>query len=147
MKKLLLTLALIVTTSAVFAQAKTPTGVAYEFKITRIIDGDTVAFEAPFLPDPIKKELSLRVWGVDTPEKGGRAECKKEADMGDAASKFTKDLLAKAKSTQIVIYEWDKFGGRVLGDVLIDGNSLTKMLIEKGFAREYYGNKKTSWCN
>jgi endonuclease YncB( thermonuclease family) len=145
MKKLLLVLLLLPTIA--FAQDKTPKGVAYEFKITRIIDGDTVAFEAPFLPDPIKKELSLRVWGVDTPEKGGRAECKKEADMGDAASKFTKDLLAKAKSTKIVIYEWDKFGGRVLGDVLIDGNSLTKMLIEKGFAREYYGDKKTSWCN
>jgi len=147
MKKLLLTLALIVTTSAAFAQVKTPTGVAHELKIIRIIDGDTVEFEAAFLLDPLPKKLSLRVWGVDTPEKGGRAECKKEADMGDAASKFTKDLLAKAKSTKIVIYEWDKFGGRVLGDVLIDGNSLTKMLIEKGFAREYYGDKKSSWCN
>jgi endonuclease YncB( thermonuclease family) len=147
MKKLILALALIATATGSVAEVKTPKGVAYEFKITRVIDGDTVAFEAPFLPDPIKKELSLRVWGVDTPEKGGRAECKKEADMGEAASKFTKDLLAKAKSTKIVIYEWDKFGGRVLGDVLIDGNSLTKMLIEKGFAREYYGDKKTSWCN
>jgi endonuclease YncB( thermonuclease family) len=145
MKKLLLVLLLLPTIA--FAQAKTPTGVAHELKIIRIIDGDTVEFEAAFLLDPLPKKLSLRVWGVDTPEKGGRAECKKEADMGDAASKFTKDLLAKAKSTKIVIYEWDKFGGRVLGDVLIDGNSLTKMLIEKGFAREYYGDKKTSWCN
>jgi len=67
--------------------------------------------------------------------------------MGDAASKFTKDLVAKAKTTQIVFYEWDKFGGRVLGDVLIDGKSLTQMLIEQGYAREYYGDKKQSWCN
>ncbi len=147
MNKLFLTVALIVAASVAFAEVKPPKGVAHELKILRVVDGDTVEFEAAFLLDPLPKKLSLRVWGVDTPEKGGRAECKKEADMGDAASKFTKDLLAKAKSTQIVIYEWDKFGGRVLGDVLIDGNSLTKMLIEKGFAREYYGDKKTSWCN
>jgi len=43
-------------------------------------------------------------------------------------------------------FDWDKFGGRVLGDVLIDGQSLTKMLIEKGYAREYYGDAKESWC-
>ncbi len=47
--------------------------VAYDYKITRVIDGDTVAFEATFLPDPLKKELSIRVFGVDTPEKGHRA--------------------------------------------------------------------------
>ena len=147
MKKILLTVALIVAASTAFAQAKKPNGVAHDLKILRIIDGDTVEFEAKFLLDPLPKKLSLRVWGVDTPEKGGRAECKKEADMGDAASKFTKDLVAKAKTTQIVFYEWDKFGGRVLGDVLIDGKSLTQMLIEQGYAREYYGDKKQSWCN
>ena len=27
--------------------------VEYDFPITRIIDGDTVAFEANFLPDPL----------------------------------------------------------------------------------------------
>ena len=147
MKKILLTVALIVAASTAFAQEKKPTGVAHDLKILRIVDGDTVEFEAKFLLDPLPKKLSLRVWGVDTPEKGGRAECKKEADMGDAASKFTKDLVAKAKTTQIVFYKWDKFGGRVLGDVLIDGKSLTQMLIEQGYAREYYGDKKQSWCN
>ncbi len=66
--------------------------------------------------------------------------------MGAEASQFTKDLVANAKTTQITIFDWDKFGGRVLGDVLIDGQSLTKMLIEKGYAREYYGDAKESWC-
>ena len=30
--------------------------------------------------------------------------------------------------------------------IIIDGKSLRYMLIEKGFAREYYGDKKESWC-
>ncbi len=144
MKKLLLVLLLLPTFA--FAEAKKPEGVVYDLKIMRVIDGDTVEFEAPFLVDPLPKKLSIRVWGVDTPEKSFRAKCEKEAAMGAEATQFTKDLVANAKTTQISIYEWDKFGGRVLGDVLIDGQSLTKMLIEKGYAREYYGDAKESWC-
>jgi micrococcal nuclease len=143
MKKLLLVLLLLPTLA--FAEKK-PEGVVYDLKIMRVIDGDTVEFEAPFLVDPLPKKLSIRVWGVDTPEKSFRAKCEKEAAMGAEASKFTKDLVANAKTTQISIYQWDKFGGRVLGDVLIDGQSLTKLLIDKGYAREYYGDAKESWC-
>jgi endonuclease YncB( thermonuclease family) len=41
---------------------------------------------------------------------------------------------------------WDKYGGRVLGDVIVDGKSLRNLLITQGPAREYYGDKKQSWC-
>ena len=40
---------------------------------------------------------------------------------------------------------WDKFGGRVLGDLIIDGKSLRQLLLDNGYAREYYGDKKQSW--
>lgn len=121
-------------------------GVAYDAKITRVIDGDTVAFEAPFLPAPLKPELSIRVYGVDTPEKGHRAQCQSEDLLGKAATNFTKDTIANAKNLKIVLISWDKYGGRVLGDVIVDGNSLRLALINKGYAREYYGEAKTSWC-
>jgi len=29
----------------------------------------------------------------------------------------------------------------------LDGKSLRMMLIQQGYAREYYGEAKTSWCN
>ena len=138
-------LALLLLPTMAMAEKK-PEGVVYDLKIIRVIDGDTVEFEAPFLVDPLPKKLSIRVWGVDTPEKSFRAKCEKEAAMGAEATQFTKDLVANAKTTQISIYQWDKFGGRVLGDVIIDGNSLTQMLLEKGYAREYYGDAKQSWC-
>ena len=118
----------------------------YDFPITRIIDGDTVAFEANFLPDPLKKELSIRVYGVDTPEKSWRGKCDSEKALGEKASKFTKRLIAEADEIKVAIYKWDKFGGRVLGDIIIDGKSLRYALIDKGYAREYYGDKKESWC-
>ena len=121
-------------------------GVTYDAIITRVIDGDTVAFQANWLPEPLKKELSIRVFGVDTPEKGFRAKCPQEDARGQAATDFTKSAVAKAKKRQIVIMDWDKYGGRVLGDVLLDGYSLRHMLMANGFAREYYGEAKTSWC-
>lgn len=145
MKKLI-TLLLLVPMLA-FAQGKQKPGVTYDAVITRVIDGDTVAFQAPFLPAPLKPELSIRVFGVDTPEKGFRAQCESENARGQAATAFTKQAIAQSTQRQIVLMDWDKYGGRVLGDVLLNGQSLRQMLIANGFAREYYGEAKTSWCN
>ena len=145
MKKLLTILLLAISTVAV-AQKQKPMNV-YDFPITRVIDGDTVAFQANFLPPPLKQELSIRVFGVDTPEKGHRAMCPREAQRGEAATAFTKNAITKAQKRQVAIADWDKYGGRVLGDILLDGQSLRMMLIQNGFAREYYGEAKTSWCN
>ena len=147
MKKFFLLL-LLITSLVITNQAlsKERTGVIYDAKITRVVDGDTVAFEAKWLPDPLKKELSIRVYGVDTPEKGFRAKCANEHKLGHDATDFTTSLVKSAKTRQIVIFDWDKYGGRVLGDVLLDGHSLRKMLISQGYAREYYGEAKQSWC-
>ena len=129
------------------ATAKEVKMVEYDWKVTKVVDGDTVKFEAPWVPDPIKKELSIRVYGVDTPEKGWRGQCDKEKAAGEAATKFTKTMIKKGKSIKIAISDWDKFGGRVLGDVIVDGKSLRRELIANGHAREYYGEKKQSWCD
>jgi len=145
MKKLLV-IALMIPCLAL-AQGKQKPGVIYDANITRVIDGDTVAVEAPWLPDPLKKELSIRVFGVDTPEKGHRAQSPKEEVMGQKATEFTKKAVTYAKKRQVIIMEWDKYGGRLLGDVILDGKSLRQALITNGHAREYYGEAKQSWCN
>ncbi len=131
----------------IFAFAKKEKhGVTYDVVLTRVIDGDTVAFQANWLPEPLKKELSIRVFGVDTPEKSFRAKCPSEAARGEAATAFTKQTINASTKRQIIMMDWDKYGGRVLGDVLLDGKSLRQQLIANGFAREYYGEAKTSWC-
>ena len=146
MKKLLIVAILALTSVASFAQKEKPMAI-YDFPLTRVIDGDTVAFQATFLPPPLKQELSIRVFGVDTPEKGHRAMCPQEAQRGEAATAFTKAQINAAQKRQVALLDWDKYGGRVLGDVLLDGKSLRAMLIQNGFAREYYGEAKQSWCN
>ena len=144
MKKLLLTLLLI---PCLAMAQKTPKGMTYDAQIVRVNDGDTVVIAAPFLPAPLKPELAVRVFGVDTPEKGHRAQCPSEDARGQAASEFTKKAVAGTKKHQVILYSWDKFGGRVLGDMILDGVSLRAELIRNGFAREYYGDAKQSWCN
>jgi len=123
----------------------------YDWKVTRVIDGDTVEFSAPFLPDPLPKKLSIRVLGVDTPEKGHRAACPQEAAAAEKASQFTKDTLNHAYKNKlpvlIELQSHDKYGGRVLGDVIVNGQRLSAMLIANGHARPYHGEKKSSWCN
>ena len=132
MKKILLALALLPTLA--FAQ-NTPQGVMYDAQIIKVSDGDTVVIAAPFLPAPLKPQLAVRIFGVDTPEKGFRAQCPSEDQRGQAASKFTTAAVAKSTKRQVILYGWDKFGGRVLGDIILDGQSLRAMLIQNGYAR------------
>ena len=144
MKKLLLAVLMAVSLPAL-AQ-KQPQGMTYDAQIVRVNDGDTVVIAAPFLPKPLKPELAVRIYGVDTPEKGFRAKCPAEDQRGQAATAFTKNAVANSQQRQVVLYDWDKFGGRVLGDIILNGVSLRAELIRNGFAREYYGEAKQSWC-
>jgi endonuclease YncB( thermonuclease family) len=144
MKKLLLVL--LAVPMLAFAQ-KTPKGVTYDAQILRVSDGDTIVIAAPFLPQPLKPELAVRIFGVDTPEKGHRAQCPAEAQRGELASQYTKQLVQSGQRFQVTLYGWDKFGGRVLGDIIVNGQSVRAGLIANGLAREYYGEAKQSWCN
>lgn len=146
MKKIITTMILALLSSTAFAADQQAKGVTYGATLLRVTDGDTVVMSAAFLPAPLKPELAIRVYGVDTPEKGFRAKCESEAKRGLAATQFTKQQILAAKDHKVTIIAWDKFGGRVLGDILLDGKSLRQMLIQNGFAREYYGEAKTSWC-
>ena len=130
----------------------------YDWKVVRVLDGDTVEF----VPDPnawkVPAEIAanprIRVFGVDTPEKDG--QCDKEKAAGLAATEFTKKKVAEAKKVQIyllpksdrgTVKAFDKFSNRYLGDVIIDGQNLSKLLIDNGHARAYFGEAKQSWCN
>jgi len=119
---------------------------AETYQITRVIDGDTVEIAVGFLPDPLPPKLSIRVLGIDTPEKAPRAKCDAEAAKAKEASAFTKDAVTNAREIDVQMTEWDKYGGRVLGHVILDGQSLSDMLIRAGLARPYHGEAKSSWC-
>ena len=130
---------------AAFLLSATP-ALATPYEITRVIDGDTVEIAVDFLPSPLPPKLSIRIMGIDTPEKAPRAQCDSEAALAKKASAFTKDAVANALEVDVVILKWDKYGGRVLGEVYLDHQSLAQSLISAGLARPYKGEAKQSWC-
>ena len=118
----------------------------YHWEILEVYDGDTIKVKADFLPEELK--LSVRVRGVDTGEKGWRAKCVYETEMSSRAIKFVTRLIAEAKEVTFTNIEWDKYGGRVVADVNIDGVGLTERLLNTGLAHAYDGKvAKGSWCD
>ena len=119
----------------------------YSFRVLRVIDGDTVQIDAPFLPKELHQTLLVRINGVDTPEKGKRARCDYEDKLSQQAKLFVELELRNAKSVLVQLKGWDKYGGRVLGDIIIDGIPLSKKLVAQNYAVPYFGKgKKKDWC-
>lgn len=108
------------------------------------IDGDTLRTYVS-LPPPLNR-VSIRIRGIDTPEKGKRAACAQEAMLADKASLATKELIANATTMVVSSLKWDKYGGRIVGDVSINGVDIGQALIAQGVAAPYGGGKKQSWC-
>ena len=117
----------------------------YPWKVERVIDGDTVIFNVDFLPPPLSPYISVRVDGVDTPEKALYSKCEKENELAQRATEYTKEIINKGNSIMVILKDWDKYGGRVDGDIIVDDVLLSQSLIEKGLAREYHGEAKKSW--
>ena len=146
MKNLLALLIAVLFTLPALAQKVPKNSATYDARVLRVSDGDTIVIAAPYLPPPLKPELAVRIYGVDTPEKGHRAQCAQEDQKAQLASKWTTQLISQGGRIQVTLYAWDKFGGRVLGDILVNGQSVRNGLIANGLAREYYGEAKQSWC-
>lgn len=118
----------------------------YTYKLVKVVDGDTVIVQVDWLPVELGTKLSIRVIGIDTPEKGVQAKCEKEKLKGIAATEYTKNFLNGAKTVDVTISNWDKYGGRIDGKVSYKGKDLGQALIDVGLARPYNGGKKSDWC-
>lgn len=147
MKKLLMAMA-----TAAVATCSVPASAGmhmYEMTVSRVIDGDTVVVEAPWLLPELGDTISIRILGIDTPEKSWRGECQQEKDLGEIATKFAKDTLPPGTVIEVLAesLQWDKFGGRINADIFIGDVNFAQMQIDRGYAREYDGGTKQSWCD
>ena len=119
----------------------------YVYKPLKVTDGDTIKIDVSKESPLIKKlGLSVRINGIDTPEKGSRAKCSKENELALQATKFTTDLVGN-KELLLTSIKWDKYGGRFIANVKVGGFDIAQELIKKGLARIYNGEKKKSWCD
>ena len=119
----------------------------YVYKPVKITDGDTIKLDVSKESPMIKKlGLSVRIKGIDTPEKGSKAKCDKENALGQQATKFTTDLVGN-KELLLSQVENDHYGGRIVANVKVGGVDIAQELLKKGLARVYNGEKKKSWCD
>jgi endonuclease YncB( thermonuclease family) len=113
-------------------------------KIEEVYDGDTVKIIVLFGDMPVR--FSLRILGIDTPEiKQGVGRLPEERQAAVKVRDYVKSLFP-SNLAKICIRDWDKFGGRVLGDLYLQtGESVSDILIHGGWARPYQGEKKKEW--
>jgi endonuclease YncB( thermonuclease family) len=115
-----------------------------EYRNRLCYDGDTCYVVAKILPENLRN-MSIRILGIDTPEI--RADCTEEKDLALQGRAFANDMFRNADTIEFRNLKWDKYGGRILADVYIDGMSYKHEIIEAGLAREYDGGKKLGWCD
>jgi len=113
-------------------------------KIEEVYDGDTIKIIVLFGVIPVR--FSLRILGIDTPEiKQGGGRLLEEQRAAVKVREYVKSLFP-SNLAKICIRDWDKYGGRVLGDLYLEtGESVSDILIHGGWARPYQGEKKKEW--
>ena len=124
-------------------------------KIVNVYDGDTCTclFE---LKNGVYFQTKIRLYGIDTPETHPKNIINEELlNLEKRASEHITQKVRKlieGKVLKIRIIDYDKYGGRYIGDIFLsNANSprksslLTNYLIKKGFGKKYYGTAKEEW--
>ena len=108
-------------------------------------DGDTITVDIPKTHPFFGKNAKIRVLGVDTPELRTKDNCEKEA--GYKAKRFVEKAVSKATRIDLENVSRGKYF-RIVADVMLDGKSLTKMLLKRNLGVPYYGGRKemVNWC-
>jgi len=116
----------------------------YPAHVLDIYDADTMTLLIDIGFNVLIKE-KVRLMGIDTPEL--RTKNKKEKALGYEARDFVRGLIL-GKDIEIQTYKKGKKGkfGRYLVDIFIEDEiTLNNILIDKGYAVPYFGEKKKGW--
>jgi len=111
----------------------------YSCKVKRVVDGDTVDVVIDLGFD-IHFATRVRLYGMDTPE--SRTRNKDEKVRGYMSKDFLEEWMEK--DDVIIRTRRDKKGkfGRVLGEMIVRGENVNKLMVKECLAVEYYGQSK-----
>lgn len=108
----------------------------YNCVVTRVVDGDTVDVDIDLGFDVILREQRIRLANIDAPEVRTRDLNEKEYGLyvKEVVTNFINRGPAKFVST-----EYNPTGkyGRIIGDIIVDGESLCQYLINNHCATLY----------
>ncbi|WP_299823987.1 thermonuclease family protein [uncultured Pontibacter sp.] len=96
-------------------------------KVVGVKDGDTIVLLRN------GEEVTVRLYGVDTPEKNQA--------YGQRAKQYTSDLVF-GKQVRLIVNNKDRYGRTVGTVILPDGKSLNEELVKNGFAWHYKAYSK-----
>jgi endonuclease YncB( thermonuclease family) len=105
-------------------------------QIVDVYDGDTFKIDLPSMHPLFGDDLSIRLFGVDTPEMRGTSDEVKALAM--QAQKLTEKALKGAIKIELRNPQRGKYF-RIVSEVWIDGELLADMLKAKGLAKDYDG--------
>lgn len=109
--------------------------------VIKVYDGDTItiANRLPYTKSPLYR-FSVRIKGIDCPEIRGSNESER------ICAQIAKDFVYNLVMDQNIILDnmkTDKYG-RILADVLVEGENLGDLLIRSRLAVRYDGGTKES---
>jgi len=109
-------------------------------RLVSVYDGDTFRVDIDSFPPIIGNNMSIRIYGIDTPEiRGTRTK-----ELADRAKSVTRSMLKKAKVIELRDMRRGKYF-RIIADVWVDGKNLGQYLIDQGLAKPYFGGKRAKW--
>jgi endonuclease YncB( thermonuclease family) len=112
-------------------------------QVVDVYDGDTFKIDLPSMHPLFGDDLSIRLFGVDTPEMRGTTDEVKALAM--QAQQVTEKALKGASKIELRNPQRGKYF-RIISEVWIDGESLAEMLKTKGLAKEYDGEgERPEW--
>lgn len=112
----------------------------YNIYINEVIDGDT--FFVTFIFNGSPFSIKIRLMGVDAPEISSKNPYEKKASL------LIKEYLKKnieGKYGVTIMKKWDKYGGRIVGSIMVDNVDISMLLISNKFGKSYEGCKKEEW--
>ncbi|MBD3419097.1 MAG: thermonuclease family protein [Chitinivibrionales bacterium] len=127
---------------AAFSGKKDTYGDVVVDEMVFIYDGDTFKANIKGRPPIIGDEISIRLSGIDTPEK--RDDDAHTMKKAEKARKYLANRLRNAEVVVLKNIRRDKYF-RLLADVYVDRWSMGKEMIRVGLAKEYLGGKRPSW--
>lgn len=112
-----------------------------QVEVVRVIDGDTfVAKFSTGLPN-IYREMSVRLKGIDSPERSGKRKCEKKD-----AERAKQELAHFIGDQKVDLYfcEADKFF-RLLCVAMVNGQEAGEHMLSNNWAVPYAGSRKLTW--
>lgn len=118
-------------------------GEALVSHLVRVIDGDTFICDIEGFPDLVGSKISIRIYGIDTPEKNDvRPEIR---DLAMKAREYTEKRLNSAKKIELKNLRRGLYF-RIVADVWLDDKiDLGKELLSNGLAKPCLSKKRVAW--